>query len=254
MKKFRIIRRFASGRKGKKIRFFREFRRIRRMSSAFPVLFLVCSLSPKQSLSFSDAFWERLPKDSAQKAASFLQSRRRDSVLACYSLLEKALLRFSDVPLSISKLSHDSFGRPFFPDRPDIFLSLSHAPSGVACVLSSYPVGIDLEDFCQPLKDWEGLAEVSGFSGVSSADEFLSLWVMWESYFKFVGGRCSRPKALRSLHRKQFFLLRDRNRIFPAVFFLFRVSPSLLCSVCLPRGKVPPPPFPETIDEEILSS
>jgi 4'-phosphopantetheinyl transferase len=36
-------------------------------------------------------------------------------------------------------------GKPYFPDRPDIFFSLSHTSTHVLCAVASTPVGVDIE-------------------------------------------------------------------------------------------------------------
>ena len=62
---------------------------------------------------------------------------------SAYSLLEYAYrLEYGDVLPEIKKTPN---GKPFFPERPGIHFSLSHAFTHVACALSEFPVGVDIE-------------------------------------------------------------------------------------------------------------
>ena len=85
-------------------------------------------------------------------------------------------------------------GKPYFPDRPEIFFSLSHSRTHVLCALSDHPVGVDIESpreisaraltfFCSPDE--------------SALFEPLDLWVLKESYIKLMGGTLGLMKVLR---------------------------------------------------------
>lgn len=216
------------------------------MTGLFPCRLLLwelppgCRASPRRVL-------ERLPAGKAQAVAAL---RRREDALcaaAAYALLERALGRLEDPP-SLADLHWDALGRPFFPARPDLFVSLSHSRRGAACALAPCPVGVDTEETDQPLEDWRELAREAGFSGVSSREGFLALWTMWESFFKQAGGRCARPRPLRARPWGEGFRLEGEG--LPPALFLLSPSPARLTALCLPPGASRP--LFETIKEELF--
>ncbi|MBO4831721.1 MAG: hypothetical protein J5569_04500 [Oscillospiraceae bacterium] len=83
--------------------------------------------------------------------------------------------------LRIEKTEH---GKPYFPERPDIYFSLSHTDGAVLCAVSSSPVGCDVqihrpvhervpERVCAP----EELRQM----------DFFDLWALKESWIKLRG-------------------------------------------------------------------
>lgn len=85
-------------------------------------------------------------------------------------------------------------GKPFFPARPGVHFSLSHAKTHVLCALSDCPVGVDIESprvisqravnfFCAP--------------GELAVFEPIDLWVLKESYIKLIGGTLAMMRRLR---------------------------------------------------------
>ena len=111
---------------------------------------------------------------------------------AAYSLLDRVFT--AEFGGALPEIKKTPAGKPFFPDRPEIHFSLSHASTHVLCALSDRPVGVDVESprqiseravrfFCSP-------EEFSLFDP-------LELWVLKESYIKFVGGTLVMVKTIR---------------------------------------------------------
>ncbi|MCF0120228.1 MAG: hypothetical protein HUJ65_01205 [Oscillospiraceae bacterium] len=86
--------------------------------------------------------------------------------------------------LDLPRIERTEKGKPFFPDRPDIFFSLSHSKKHVLCAVGECPVGCDAEEprtvtdrvirrVCSE-KELEGLG-------------FFELWVLKESFIKLKG-------------------------------------------------------------------
>ena len=86
------------------------------------------------------------------------------------------------------------FGKPHLQDQPDLHFNLSHSGSWVVCVLSSTPVGIDVEQI-QPV--WPEIAknvfshsEMEDFLTMPIAQRqgyFFDVWAIKESYLKMTG-------------------------------------------------------------------
>ena len=99
-----------------------------------------------------------------------------------YALLGYAMRDVFGIGLPL--IEKTSNGKPFFPERPDIHFSLSHAKTHVLCVLSDSPVGADIESprYISPraCKFFLSPEESAMFNP-------LDLWVLKESYIKLIG-------------------------------------------------------------------
>ena len=116
----------------------------------------------------------------------------QSSSSVAYALLEHAFrTEYSGLIPEIKKTPN---GKPYFPDRPEIHFSLSHARTHALCALSDKQVGADIESpriiserviqfFCSP-------EERSFFDP-------LDLWVLKESYIKLIGGTLALVKKIR---------------------------------------------------------
>ena len=127
---------------------------------------------------------------------------------AVYALLENTFrAEYGECLPEIKKTSN---GKPFFPERPELYFSLSHAKTHVACALSDFPVGVDIESprvisdrairyFCSDL-------ELSLFYP-------LDLWVLKESYVKLIGGTLPQIKNLRFSRANSDIITPEKNVI-----------------------------------------
>lgn len=84
-------------------------------------------------------------------------------------------------------------GKPYFPDAPDIYFSLSHTTGAVMVAIGDMPCGCDIERTRSysprvPLKVCEK-SELLCF-------DFLDCWVLKESYLKISGDRSIDFKTL----------------------------------------------------------
>lgn len=79
----------------------------------------------------------------------------RSSVFFCHISSDESLTRRQREKEAVASLlasaapgvtvSHYDNGAPYVPDRPDVFISVSHSRTHAAIALSSVPVGIDIE-------------------------------------------------------------------------------------------------------------
>jgi len=82
------------------------------------------------------------------------------------------------------RIEKDTRGKPFFPERPDIFFSLSHTGSCVLCAVGSDPVGADVETV-RPVSRSVILKTCT--PGELAEFDFFELWTLKESFFKLFG-------------------------------------------------------------------
>ena len=73
-------------------------------------------------------------------------SRKNESSREARLLLAEALCREFPEIEGLPPMEKDVWGKPFFPDYPHIYFSLSHTGTGVCCALGSAPVGVDVEE------------------------------------------------------------------------------------------------------------
>lgn len=109
-------------------------------------------------------------------------------------------------------------GKPYFPDAPSTFFSLSHTDGYAVCAIGDCPCGVDIE----------AEREVSErlrrrFLGGASEKDALRLWTEKESFGKLDG--------------KGFFTDGSHEHV---IFRYYTEIPSHLLTLCLPAGSLPP--------------
>ena len=137
---------------------------------------------------------EALEEMSAQRREQALKFKhelgQRLNVLA-YQLLKQGLREgygITENPL----FEYSEHGKPAIVGHPEICFNLSHCKEAVACVISTEPVGIDVESI-REYKD--GIARYAmndeEFQQIQTAAEpaaeFIRLWTMKESALKLIG-------------------------------------------------------------------
>ena len=87
---------------------------------------------------------------------------------------------------------YDAGGKPSLVGHPEIFFSLSHCSEAVACVVSSMPVGIDVEsidsydtEMVAVVMNGEEQRQIASSSDARTA--FITLWTQKESLYKMTG-------------------------------------------------------------------
>lgn len=133
---------------------------------------------------------------SASRQAKVLRMRfNRDRCLSLGAgVLASQILLSAGVDGSAEML-YDENGRPFFPDYPDLHISLSHSGTKVMAVLSRMEVGCDTERIAEPnlriserfFASGENLYVSSGEIESDKALRFYRMWTLKESFLKCTG-------------------------------------------------------------------
>ncbi len=98
---------------------------------------------------------------------------------AAYELLDAAV---SFLGLTCGRIEKTERGKPYFPDQPSLFFSLSHTDGYVVCAVGDEPCGVDIEaerEISEKIRD--------RFLGGASAEEAVRRWTERESYGKLEG-------------------------------------------------------------------
>lgn len=122
-------------------------------------------------------------------------------------------------------MEKDSFGKPFFPARPDVFFSLSHTDTHVLCAIGGVPVGADIQTH-RPVSD--RLREQTTGERERELFDFFDLWCLKESYIKLKG-------RYTGLLRETVFDLQDGRIVAPEAGIscrLYRSIPGCTAAVC----------------------
>ena len=131
-----------------------------------------------------------------------------------YALLEHAYrIEYGESPPEIKKTPN---GKPFFPERPDVFFSLSHAKTHVACVLSDVPVGVDIES---PREVSNRAVRFFCSEEELTLFEPLELWVLKESFIKLIGGTVASVKYLRFSRSNNEIITPEKN-VFSGLYYI----------------------------------
>ena len=75
-------------------------------------------------------------------------------------------------------------GKPYLPERPDVFISLSHTKTHVLVAIGECPVGADAETVREVRR---GVFERISTEKEREKFGFFELWTLKESYFKLFG-------------------------------------------------------------------
>lgn len=138
----------------------------------------------------NEVTWEAakklLPAERLEKACAILDENMQKQSLGAGLLLRYVLQRASIDPLLVR---YNGAGKPILL-KENAYVSLSHSGSWVACALSNYPVGIDVQDTMEGTpslllkyfhQDEQKLIHQDGF------DSFYQIWCRKECYIKAFG-------------------------------------------------------------------
>jgi hypothetical protein len=112
-------------------------------------------------------------------AAAKISSTGRTDALALLGLLV-----YGRYGISLPAIEKTPAGKPYFPDRRDIFFSLSHTKTHVLAAVSDDEIGVDVETR-RDIKP--ALASRVCTEAELAQFDFLDLWVLKESYVKLLG-------------------------------------------------------------------
>lgn len=97
-------------------------------------------LTPRES----EVMLKLLPTERRERVLRVKQEERRREPLCAYFILRMALweqYQWRQFP----EIAFSSFGKPYFPDHPDVHFNISHTSGAVLVGLSDQPVGVDIE-------------------------------------------------------------------------------------------------------------
>lgn len=106
-------------------------------------------------------------------------------------ILTSALAEFG-INASMENIAYNQHGKPYLKDHPDVHFSLSHSVNIAMCAVSDTTVGCDVQYVknitARVAKRFFTPNEQSKIANATDAqDEFTRIWVLKESYVKYLG-------------------------------------------------------------------
>ena len=119
------------------------------------------------------------------------------------SLLTKGL-RIEYGLSELPDIASGEFGKPYFPNYPDIHFNISHCDRAVVCFLSDKPVGIDVESIRKFDKELaEYILNPEEFESIlKSCNPSLAFTIIWtrkESFCKLTGQGLNTREEIRNI-------------------------------------------------------
>lgn len=148
----------------------------------------------------TDAFdWEtyiaELPESRRNKALRYRREIDRRLCVASYVMLCHALKTSYGIDGQL-RFTYGEYGKPYLADYPNVFFNLSHCEAGVACAVSDFEVGADIQE----VKPYAEAVANRVFCGGELDElnrtqdknlEFARLWTRKEAYLKMLGAGIS---------------------------------------------------------------
>ena len=122
-----------------------------------------------------------LPEARRERLLRIKQPEKRREPLCAYLILRHALweqYRWRELP----EIRLSSFGKPYFPEHPDVHFNLSHTAGAVLVGLSDRPVGVDIEHI-RPVSQ----RTMRRLADVGTERAFFQSWVRREARTKRSG-------------------------------------------------------------------
>lgn len=169
----------------------------RKIDKTYLYLMEITGLQPEQFVRD-----DRIPPMRWDKICRLTRPESRAQSLGAWLLLIKALEELCPDVAIPPTVERDSAGKPYFKEMTDGHFNLSHTSGMVACAISPYPVGVDLEKvktvkqkmadrFFHPQESlWVKNRTSQGYDRA-----FCEMWVLKESFVKALGTGLRLPMA-----------------------------------------------------------
>lgn len=85
-----------------------------------------------------------LPEERRIRAARYRRKIDRNNCVITYLMLLYGLRECFGI--ASAGIAYGEYGKPYFPDYPNIHFNISHCDKGCAVVIANRPVGVDIQD------------------------------------------------------------------------------------------------------------
>ncbi len=126
-------------------------------------------------------------QDRRDKINSFRFQKDKNLSLGAGILLRDALIAEGYSP--DAEMLYADRGKPFLPDYPEFFFSLSHSGERAMCAVADRPVGCDVQQHEDLPGSANGRKSIADryYSDSEKERNFYDVWALKESYLKAIG-------------------------------------------------------------------
>ena len=145
------------------------------------------------------SYYEKLSAKRRQKIDGYRMKKDKMLSLGAGILIDKGLETFGLREANV-RIAEGKYGKPYFPDYPDIHFNVSHSKKMVIAVFADVEVGCDIEYvdsvdlklakrfFCKPEYEF-----IMGHEEQERKEAFYRIWTIKESFMKAVGSGMTLP-------------------------------------------------------------
>ncbi len=145
------------------------------------------------------SFYEKLSEKRQQKIDSYRIKKDKLLSLGAGILIDRGLKAFGLCEAEV-RMEEGDYGKPYFPDYPEIHFNISHSEKAVIAVFADTEVGCDIEYmvsadlrlaerfFC--MSEYEFIMK---HRGQERKEAFYRIWTLKESFIKAIGSGLSLP-------------------------------------------------------------
>ncbi len=144
-----------------------------------------------------------LPPHRRERLEKLPRERIPAEPLCAYTLLLRVLHTLYGWR-AFPQIAYNQYGKPYFPDHPDIHFNISHTGSAVLVGVHNQPLGVDMERI-RPVS----ARTMEMIAGVTAEKEFFKNWVRRESRGKWggIGLGSMRKDDVEVLYGENFYFL-----------------------------------------------
>lgn len=136
----------------------------------------------------------------------------------------------------LPEIAENDWGKPIFPQHPDLQFSISHSGNFVACALAEQPVGLDIQQHRAVSHRLQGTLD----SEEREQFHFFQVWTLRESLFKLSG----KGQDLRRSHFKRDAAGHPVSLLYPAAAFcLYDIAPDVTMALAWEGKRTAPAPI-----------
>ncbi|TKC09405.1 4'-phosphopantetheinyl transferase family protein [Pedobacter frigoris] len=141
-----------------------------------------------------DEFISLLSPDEIARANRYFQQKDRERFRISRGMQRIILGKYLNLPACSLQFKLDNHKKPFLlNDTSEIYYNLSHAADVILLVISTAPIGVDVEyinpdfPYQEVIKDHFTQEEISHINEMNSSERFFKLWTRKEAFLKATG-------------------------------------------------------------------
>ena len=138
-----------------------------------------------------------MPAERAAKISRMTHATDRNNAIMAIIALKELLSCHMGIT-HLPAIAYNAYGKPYFPEQPDIYFNYSHSGCEVLCAISPFQIGTDIQCY-RPISsavlERKYSREERNYILASTNPEQTAvlLWAYKESYLKAIGCGLSRP-------------------------------------------------------------